>query len=260
MANVSFNWASGPHSGILIIDGLVNKDVTDLLITKLSKIYDEVSTQGQTMGGVDATTKFSMDLGLSSTNASQSGYQWDDEFSYIESSITTALTGAVNYYKSKVKALYAWNDIEDTGFNIQKYPARYGKYIDHVDSSPADFRSSPRVLAAITYLNGVEVGGETTFPDYGVSVSPVSGRLVLFPASWTHTHRGEVPISGDKWIINTFLVSSTLMNVINTNHNVAVAHTHTHDQIEVQSTHGEIRKEADNHDHDHNHLGDDDVQ
>ena len=236
MDEVTFDWVAGKAAGILQIDGLVSTEVVELLLTKLEPIYGTVAKQGKTLGGLDTSTKYCMDLGLSESNAKENGYEWDREYAYIEDSLTESLTAAVNYYKSKVRALYGWNDIMDTGFNIQMYPKFYGRYMEHVDSAPSDHRSAPRVLAAIFYLNDVNVGGQTSFVDYGLSVVPKVGRLILFPAIWTHTHKAEVPISDDKWIINTFLVSSEAVEM--------VGHYDSH--LEQQ------RNEQD-HDHPHPH-------
>jgi len=32
-------------------------------------------------------------------------------------------------------------------------------------------------------------------------VKPKKGRLILFPAGFTHTHRGNPPLDGEKYII-----------------------------------------------------------
>jgi hypothetical protein len=235
MDNVGFRWLGGPQTGILVIDGLVGEETVGRLLEKIAPIYATTAKQGRTLGGLDTATKYSMDLGLSEHNAAESGYEWDEEYADIEQSLTLSLTIAVNYYKSKVRSLYSWNDIEDTGFNIQMYPAYFGRYVEHVDSSPADTRSISRVLAALFYLNDVDLGGETSFPDHGLEVKPRAGRLVLFPALWTHTHKAEVPLSGDKWIINTFLVSGTAMNMVR--HYEARDERHHHHDHEAHHDH-----------------------
>ena len=61
-----------------------------------------------------------------------------------------------------------------------------------------------RVITFIWYLNNVEEGGETEFwKDY--NIKPTTGKLVLFPASWTFPHRGKMPISDDKYIITGWI-------------------------------------------------------
>jgi hypothetical protein len=65
----------------------------------------------------------------------------------------------------------------------------------------------------VIYLNDVEYGGETNFPLHEVAVTPKAGRIVFFPATWTHLHESRVPISSDKWIISSFINNVQPMDV-----------------------------------------------
>ena len=132
---------------------------------------------------------------------SEYGIDWTSVLSDIDQSFYTAIGSAVAYYKDQYQALNAWGDVEDTGFQVQRYEERNGYYRPHVDSLPGT-NTGDRVLAAMIYLNTVDEGGETRFPLHEVSIKPVAGRVVLFPATWTHLHEGLTPLSGDKWIIN----------------------------------------------------------
>lgn len=58
-----------------------------------------------------------------------------------------------------------------------------------------------RVLVWTLYLNDVTDGGETEFPYQSLKVKPEKGMLCIFPASFTHTHRGNPPYSNDKYIL-----------------------------------------------------------
>jgi hypothetical protein len=57
-----------------------------------------------------------------------------------------------------------------------------------------------RFITFIWYINDVNIGGETEFID-GTKILPKQGKLLMFPSSWTYTHRGNMPISSDKYII-----------------------------------------------------------
>ncbi|MFZ2509383.1 MAG: 2OG-Fe(II) oxygenase [Steroidobacteraceae bacterium] len=61
-----------------------------------------------------------------------------------------------------------------------------------------------RYLVFLWYLNDVAAGGETTFPDLGISVAPRAGRLLMFPPYWMYQHAAPPPQSGDKYIISTY--------------------------------------------------------
>ena len=64
-----------------------------------------------------------------------------------------------------------------------------------------DLNLATRVLTWSIYLNDVEEGGETEFLHQSKRVKAKKGRIVLFPASFTHAHRGNPPLSGDKYIL-----------------------------------------------------------
>lgn len=91
---------------------------------------------------------------------------------------------------------------QDEGYHIKCYRAGTGFYDWHVDNNVP--YSAARQMAVILYLNNVEEGGETEFK-WGYCVKPVRGHALAFPANWLYLHRGHKPISGDKYIMNTFL-------------------------------------------------------
>jgi hypothetical protein len=57
-----------------------------------------------------------------------------------------------------------------------------------------------RLIAYTIYLNDVEEGGETEFLYYPRRIKPTKGTIVLFPCGYSHTHRGNPPISNTKYI------------------------------------------------------------
>jgi hypothetical protein len=62
-----------------------------------------------------------------------------------------------------------------------------------------------RKLVTMLYLNDVEEGGETEFLYLHRRITPRQGRLLIFPAGFTHTHRGNPPLRGDKYILTSWL-------------------------------------------------------
>lgn len=58
-----------------------------------------------------------------------------------------------------------------------------------------------RLLVFTTYLNDVEEGGETEFLVQGLRCKAKAGRTVVWPAYFTHPHRGNPPISNTKYIV-----------------------------------------------------------
>lgn len=60
--------------------------------------------------------------------------------------------------------------------------------------------ASNRFLVFMIYLNTVSLGGETEFIYQKKRVHASQGKLLLWPAAYTHAHRGNPPLSGDKYI------------------------------------------------------------
>ena len=58
-----------------------------------------------------------------------------------------------------------------------------------------------RILAWMFYLNDINVGGETEFLHQRCRIKPEKGKLVLFPAAFTHAHRGNPPLKDTKYIV-----------------------------------------------------------
>jgi len=65
---------------------------------------------------------------------------------------------------------------------------------------------SNRYLVFLWYLNDVETGGETEFPQLDFRVSARTGRLLMFPPYWMYQHAGMAPRSSDKYILSTYLL------------------------------------------------------
>jgi|LakMenE18May11ns_1017448.scaffolds.fasta_scaffold9827012_2 hypothetical protein len=87
---------------------------------------------------------------------------------------------------------------------VQKYKMNKGRYVYHDDHRVVQNSKMQRVITFIWYLNDVIEGGETVF-DGIYKIRPRSGKLVLFPASWTFPHCGKMPLSSDKYIITGWI-------------------------------------------------------
>jgi hypothetical protein len=86
---------------------------------------------------------------------------------------------------------------------IQKTLPGGGYHVWHAENTNLVQRN--RMLSFVLYLNDVEDGGETEFLYQKVRFKPTKDRLVLFPAGFTHTHRENPPLTGDKYIITGWI-------------------------------------------------------
>jgi hypothetical protein len=93
--------------------------------------------------------------------------------------------------------------------NLQKYLAGEGGYPHwHSEIYPRDRLCDPlhRVLLWTVYLNDVPEAGETEFVYQGRKIRPRAGSLLIAPAGFTHTHRGNRPVGGDKYIATSWVL------------------------------------------------------
>ena len=65
--------------------------------------------------------------------------------------------------------------------------------------------SARRFLAMFFYLNDVDKGGQTYFNNINYKVKAKEGSVLCFPPTWMFPHEGKAPLSGDKWIVGTYL-------------------------------------------------------
>jgi Rps23 Pro-64 3,4-dihydroxylase Tpa1-like proline 4-hydroxylase len=100
-----------------------------------------------------------------------------------------------------------FSNITIDSFMAQKYTANKGRYVYHNDSLVEWEVKRKRFMTYLWYLNDVTEGGETEF-DGKYQIKPTSGKLILFPASWTFPHCGKMPISSDKYIITGWIYTT----------------------------------------------------
>jgi hypothetical protein len=65
--------------------------------------------------------------------------------------------------------------------------------------------TATRAVSLILTLNDVAEGGETVFPSLEISSRPETGKLLLFPSYFTHSHLALQPKSSVKYIVVTWM-------------------------------------------------------
>ena len=87
--------------------------------------------------------------------------------------------------------------------NIGRYEP--GQHFQVIHCERAGLGILHRLFAFMTYLNDVEEGGTTYFDNYNLEIQPKKGLTLIWPAEWTHTHRGNKVIKGNKYMITGHL-------------------------------------------------------
>ncbi|MBD8526347.1 2OG-Fe(II) oxygenase [Pseudomarimonas arenosa] len=93
--------------------------------------------------------------------------------------------------------------------NLQHYRAGEGGYpYWHCELYPKDPSCEPlhRHLLWTVYLNDDFNHGETEFYYQQRKIKPQKGALLIAPTAFTHTHRGNRPENGDKYIATSWVL------------------------------------------------------
>ena len=93
--------------------------------------------------------------------------------------------------------------------NLQWYAAGEGGYpYWHCELYPRDARADTlhRHLLWTLYLNDGFGEGETEFLFQQRRIVPRTGSLLVAPTAFTHTHRGNRPLRGDKFIATSWIL------------------------------------------------------
>ena len=187
------------------MDFILETYVKDISICdRLVDFFDnsEYSNQrkrpGTTSGGITPSSKESTDLSISPYEFHQLNVVAD----YIQQ-----LFGCVDEYVDK----YQWSNASKSQFgileriNIQYYQPGEAFHEWHFERGSSDFPACGRHLVWMTYLNDVNDGGGTEFFYQEKVTTARKGKTVIWPADWTHTHKGEVSNTEHKYIITGWL-------------------------------------------------------
>ena len=91
-----------------------------------------------------------------------------------------------------------------TNLKIQKTLPTEGYHVWHIEPGQG-YDNEARAFVFSIYLNDVEEGGETEFLHFSKRVKPKAGRIVIWPAAFPYLHRGNPPLSGEKYILTSWM-------------------------------------------------------
>ena len=97
-----------------------------------------------------------------------------------------------------------YNDV----FKIHKVRKTEGYHTWHYEKSSS--QNLERFITYMTYLEVPEKGGETEFLHQSLRMKPVVGKTLLWPAGFTHMHRGNPPLVGEKMYITGWFHTSKI--------------------------------------------------
>tara|TARA_B100000678_G_C18099347_1_gene458125 strand:+ start:289 stop:846 length:558 start_codon:yes stop_codon:yes gene_type:complete len=103
-------------------------------------------------------------------------------------------------------------NLEMGSFNLGRY--QRGQHFQKMHTERDNLDTLHRVLAWMTYLNDVDEGGETYFSHYGLNIKPRKGLTMIWPAEWTHAHKGNVLLGESKYMITGWLTFSDFVEKV----------------------------------------------
>ena len=116
----------------------------------------------------------------------------------LASEVNSILDGSVAKYIDEYPSI-GMHQFYSNVVKVQRTPPKGGFHLWHCEKGSQE--NIARVLVWMMYLNDVPEGeGTTEFLEQGVVLHPKKGTVVLFPAAWTHTHRGNPVYTHDKYI------------------------------------------------------------
>ena len=161
----------------------IPKKICDDLITYYKK-NTEYKNIGQTGSGINKKIKDSTDV-----------YFYNDSKNETIQSFFNLLSNCVTNYCKK----YSIKDTIKTYVcnNIQYYKPKGGYPSFHYERNSINPK---RILAYMLYCNTVTDKGGTEFLYQNITLSAVKGKLVIWPADFTHLHRGVISPTQKKYI------------------------------------------------------------
>jgi len=88
---------------------------------------------------------------------------------------------------------------------VKKIPQGGGFHNWHYENGSINY--APRAFVLQLYLNDDFEGGETEFLYQNRREEAKQGDVIIFPCGYTHTHRGNPPIGGTKYIATSWGVT-----------------------------------------------------
>jgi hypothetical protein len=163
------------------------------------ELNQEKQMKGVTAGGINLNTKNSIDIGIMPNEINLPGNEAIQN--YFQSLFSCYKDYALQW---PFLDTFAQN-LEVGTFNLQRYQS--GQHFNKMHTERSSIDTLHRVFAWMTYLNDVDVedGGSTYFSHYDLQVQPKKGLTLIWPAEWTHAHKGNLLQANSKYIITGWM-------------------------------------------------------
>lgn len=131
------------------------------------------------------------------------GFQLNTISPVLHNPIFEVLKTAAQDYFKKYPFIHTAGSHSIIDFKMQKTKKGEGFTGWHYESG--DVQHNRRFLTFMIYLNDVNNGGETEFYYQKKKFKPRAGDMLVWPAGFTHMHKGYSPKKETKYIITTWM-------------------------------------------------------
>ena len=116
----------------------------------------------------------------------------------LSSQVNQYLQSTLNHYCTTYDSL---GSVPLTSWHVkmQQTPEGGGYHVFHHEDG--SYNEANRTATWMIYLNEDFEGGETEFFYQKRRIKPTTGTVVIWPAGYTHTHRGNLVLKGTKYIV-----------------------------------------------------------
>ena len=184
--------------------GVYDNYITKEECNKAIKLYEDQNKFNNTinrMGFENASILQKQDKQFFAT-PNNVDFWWED----LKSMIFNFDLALKHYLDSTgAKEAYGVKQFFYTELKIQKTLPTEGYHVWHIEHGKG-YGNEPRAFVFSIYLNDVDEGGETEFLHFSKRVKPKTGRIVIWPAGFPYVHRGNSPLSGEKYILTSWMM------------------------------------------------------
>lgn len=182
--------------------GVWDSHMPPSVCNKIIKYFEDI------MGDTDLSSKVDIMEGIDQFANKNLGRK---DTSFLINYHSSDLASEINQYLQACLLSYIkeYGQLENSpiissDIKMQKTCPGGGYHVWHYENS--NWNYAQREMVWSLYLNTIDEGGETEFLYQNRRISPKQGTVVIWPASYTHVHRGNPPLSGDKYILTGWYI------------------------------------------------------
>jgi hypothetical protein len=166
----------------------ISEKTCDDVIDYFNRVKDKLGKPGRLGYGIDKKKKDSLDVGVHQMN-----------FEGPIKSYREQLQKCLDNYEKRYGYVHHLDNFNiNTSYAIQYYKPGGGFKEWHCERPNS--KMEKRCLVFMTYLNNVDEGG-TEFYHQKIITPAKKGLTLIWPTDWTHTHKGQISKTQEKFIV-----------------------------------------------------------